>query len=62
LEVYENGVVLKYDSSHSADGYGFLADQPIEINDDRIEEISANEFKKAGLKLKYLTRMQTNVS
>ena len=47
IEEYENRIILKYDSSHSSDEYGFLADQPIEPieKDFPITEISALEFQ-----------------
>ena len=46
MEVYENGVVLKYDESHFSDEYGFLADQPLEPDENSIPEISAEEFEE----------------
>lgn len=47
IEEYERGVILKYDSSHPSDEYGFLADQLIEPidKDFPITEISALEFQ-----------------
>ncbi|HEX8473523.1 MAG TPA: hypothetical protein VF666_05790 [Pyrinomonadaceae bacterium] len=47
IEVYENGVTLKYDSSHLEDEYGFLSDQPLEPKKNGVPEASAEEFEAA---------------
>ena len=47
MEVYENGVILKYDSSHLKDEYGFLSDQPLEPEKNSVPEITASEFEEA---------------
>ncbi|MBK1989114.1 hypothetical protein A0J48_016475 [Sphaerospermopsis aphanizomenoides BCCUSP55] len=46
IEVYENGNVLFYDSSHCADDYGMLCDK--KLDDPNIEEfeISQAEFEQ----------------
>ena len=44
MEVYENGIILKYDSSHVEDQYGFLSDQPLEPEKYSVLEVSADEF------------------
>jgi hypothetical protein len=45
IEVYENGNVLFYDSSHCTDDYGKLCDQPIREEDIREFEITKAEFE-----------------
>jgi hypothetical protein len=45
MEVYEHGIILKYDSSHLEDGYGFLSDQPLEPEKHGVPEVSAEEFE-----------------
>jgi hypothetical protein len=47
LEVYENGVVLKYDALHLEDKYGFLSDQPLEPEKYGVPEVSAEAFEAA---------------
>lgn len=44
MEVYENGVTLKYDSSHLEDEYGFLSHQPLEPEKYGVPEVAAEEF------------------
>lgn len=33
IEVYDNGMILKYSEQSPEDNFGFLADQPIEITE-----------------------------
>lgn len=44
IQVFENGKILKYDEQNYEDEYGFLADQPLEIEDFEEEEISKTNF------------------
>ncbi|SFN72030.1 hypothetical protein SAMN05421741_109140 [Paenimyroides ummariense] len=44
IQVFENGKILKYDEQNYEDEYGFLADQPLEIEDFEEEEISKINF------------------
>ncbi|MBD2498998.1 hypothetical protein [Nostoc sp. FACHB-280] len=46
IEVYENGNVLFYDSSHFADNYGMLCDKPIQEEDIREFGITKAEFEQ----------------
>jgi hypothetical protein len=46
MEIYENGNILKYDSNHFEDNFGFLGDQKIENDENELEEISFTEFEK----------------
>ncbi|MBD2516978.1 hypothetical protein H6G93_18535 [Nostoc sp. FACHB-973] len=46
IEVYENGNVLFYDSSHFADDYGMLSDQRMAEDDIRDFEITKGEFEQ----------------
>lgn len=54
MEVYENGIILKYDYSHTNDEYGFLADQPLEPWEIEIIEIPFEEFEHEWSKTKAL--------
>lgn len=47
MEVYESGVILKYDSSHLEDEYGFLPDQRLEPEENGVPEVSAEELEAA---------------
>ncbi len=51
MEVYENGVVLKYDSSHLKDEYGFLSDQPLELEKYGVLEVAADVFEAEWAKV-----------
>ncbi|MDZ8189683.1 MAG: hypothetical protein RMX96_33205 [Nostoc sp. ChiSLP02] len=46
IEVYENGNVLFYDSSHISDDYGMLCDRVIGEDDIRDFEITKEEFEQ----------------
>ncbi|MBE9205546.1 hypothetical protein IQ244_03285 [Nostoc sp. LEGE 06077] len=46
IEVYENGNVLFYDSSHCADNYGMLCDQAIQEEDIQEFGITEAEFEQ----------------
>lgn len=50
MEVYENGIILKYDPSHLVDKYGFLADQMLEPEKYGISEVTAEEFEREWAK------------
>jgi len=56
LEVYDGGQVLIYDASHSADQYGGLADQPIDVADMTPFVITEDEFSQQLASLKPLNR------
>lgn len=49
IESYDNGNILKYDTQHLSDEFGFLADQAVEEprDDDEIKvsEITQKEFE-----------------
>ncbi len=47
IEVYENGIRLKYDNEHSNDKFGQLGDQSMDENSNENwgDNISANEFE-----------------
>ena len=50
LEVYDNGNVLKYDSSHLSDEFGMLSDVTLDVEgleESQTEFISAEEFEGA---------------
>ena len=51
IQVFENGKILKYDEQNYEDEYGFLADQPLEIEDFEEEEISKINFYEIWDKL-----------
>lgn len=51
IQVFENGNILKYDEQNYEDEYGFLADQPLEIEDFEEEEISKINFYEIWDKL-----------
>jgi hypothetical protein len=46
IEVYENGNVLFYDTSHLADDHGMLCDQPLRENDIQEFGITKAEFEQ----------------
>lgn len=49
IEIYDNGKILKYDTQHLSDEFGFLADQAVEEpGDDEIKvlEITQKEFEE----------------
>ncbi|MBH8573947.1 hypothetical protein I8752_13130 [Nostocaceae cyanobacterium CENA369] len=46
IEVYENGNVLFYDSSHFADNYGMLCDKPLGEEDIQEFGITKAEFEQ----------------
>jgi hypothetical protein len=46
IEVYENGNVLFYDTSHLADDHGMLCDQPLGENDLQEFGITKAEFEQ----------------
>lgn len=59
MEVYDNGNVLKYDSSHLEDQYGMLSDVKLtadELKESQTEFISAEEFEAAWSGLTALNR------
>jgi len=47
MEVYANGIALRYDQQHPGDTFGMLADQPLDLNDFAAFEIQADEFEQA---------------
>ena len=51
IQVFENGKILKYDEQNYEDEFGFLADQPLEIDDFEDEEISKINFYEIWDKL-----------
>ena len=44
IQIFENGNVIKYDEINNEDEYGFLADQPLEIEEFENCEISEEKF------------------
>lgn len=44
VQIFENKKILKYDEQNLEDGYGFLTDQPLEIEDFDDNEISEIDF------------------
>lgn len=56
MEVYENGITLKYDSSHLEDEYGFLTDQPLEPEKYGVPEVAVEEFESEWTKQEALNR------
>ncbi len=47
IEEYASGVLLKYSETEMEDEYGFLADQPIDIDEGDWEGITRAEFESA---------------
>ena len=59
MEIYDDGTVLKYDSSYLSDEYGMLADVALgsdELEESKSEEISAEEFEANWEKFKALNQ------
>lgn len=46
IEVYDNGMILKYSEEFPEDDFGFLADQPIEIAEFMQFTITHTTFEK----------------
>ena len=45
IEQYDSGVSLRYGAERNEDEYGFLTDQPVDVQDPEFERISATEFE-----------------
>lgn len=45
VEVYSNGITLKYSEQFIEDEYGFLADQPLDLFDFENFTITKNDFE-----------------
>ena len=52
IQIYDNGIVLKYDSNNLSDEFGGLADQSIEGGLEESNEISQEEFEAAWTSVK----------
>ncbi len=50
VEEYASGVLLKYSETRKDDKYGFLTDQPIDVDDEDWECIASEEFETVWLK------------
>jgi len=44
LQLFQNGKILKYDDQHLEDEFGFLTDQPLDIQEFSNDEIIKAEF------------------
>ncbi|HMG88803.1 MAG TPA: hypothetical protein VK589_02050 [Chryseolinea sp.] len=47
IQVYENGMGLKYSDEFICDNYGGLSDQPLDVQDFEKYKIDKNDFEKA---------------
>lgn len=46
IEVYDNGMRLRYDNQHWSDQYEVLGDQALEVSEFESYQISQNEFEQ----------------
>ena len=44
VQLFQNGKILKYDDQYLEDEFGFLTDQPLEIQEFTNDEINKDEF------------------
>jgi hypothetical protein len=57
-ELYDSGQVLHYDTAHTVDEHGMLADQRADLDDERagVEELSEAEYRGVTARLTAMNR------